>query len=58
MKMESFGFTCKKKFFLQIFTFYDFLYLKNEFRAKKIRLSRGVAGGFWTKFEAQLAQPC
>jgi hypothetical protein len=25
---------------------------------KKFRLSRGVAGGFWTKFEAQLAQPC
>jgi hypothetical protein len=35
---------------------------KNEFRAKKLfRLSRDVAGlavGFWTKFEAQLAQPC
>jgi hypothetical protein len=38
---------------------------KNEFRAKKnFRLSRGVAGiagvagGFWMKFEAQLAQPC
>jgi hypothetical protein len=32
---------------------------KNEFRAKKyFRLSRGVAGGFWTKFEAQQAQPC
>jgi hypothetical protein len=30
-----------------------------KFRAKKkFRLSRGVAGGFWTKFEAQLAQPC
>jgi hypothetical protein len=30
---------------------------KNEFRAKKkIRLLRGVAGGFWMKFEAQLAQ--
>jgi hypothetical protein len=29
---------------------------KNELRAKKqIRLSPGVAGGFWTKFEAQLA---
>jgi hypothetical protein len=32
---------------------------KNEFRAKKkFRLSRGVAVGFWTKFEAQLPQPC
>jgi hypothetical protein len=29
---------------LQIFTFYDFLYLKNKFRTKKhFRLSRGVA---------------
>jgi hypothetical protein len=25
---------------------------------KNFRLSRGVAGGFWTKFEAQLVQPC
>jgi hypothetical protein len=39
--------------------------VKNEFRAKKFfRLSRCVAGiagvavGFWTKFVAQLAQPC
>jgi hypothetical protein len=33
--------------------------VKNEFRAKKnFRLSRGVAGDFWMKFEAQLAQPC
>jgi hypothetical protein len=51
-----------KKKLLQIFTFYDFLYLQNEFRAKKFfHLSRGVAGitgGFWMKFEAQLAQPC
>jgi hypothetical protein len=44
---------------------------KNQFRAKKyFRLSRGVVGdagvagvagvavGFWTRFEAQLAQPC
>jgi hypothetical protein len=32
---------------------------KNDLRAKKkIRLSRSVAGGFWTKFEAQLAKPC
>jgi hypothetical protein len=58
--MENIGFTCKKTIFLlQIFTF---LYLKNEFRAKKtIRQSRGVAGfavGLWTKFEAQLTQPC
>jgi hypothetical protein len=48
-------------FFLQIFRFQDFLYRKNELRAKKIRLSRGVAVvavGFWTKFEAQLAHPC
>jgi hypothetical protein len=55
----------KKNYILQIFTSQDFLYLKNEFRAKKnFRLSRGVARiagvavGFWTKFEAQLAQPC
>jgi hypothetical protein len=49
----------KKKNLLQIFTFKDFLNLKNEFRAKKnFRLSRGVAVGFWTKFEAHLAQPC
>jgi hypothetical protein len=33
-------------------------------RKNNFRLSRGVAGiagiagGFWTKFEAQLAQPC
>jgi hypothetical protein len=48
-----------KKISLQIFTFSDFLYLKTEFRAKFFfRLSRGIAGGFWTKFEAQLAQPC
>jgi hypothetical protein len=32
--------------------------LPNELREKKIRLSRGVAGGFWMKLEAQLAQPC
>jgi hypothetical protein len=53
--MESIGFTCKnKKKKLQIFTFYDISHLKNEFRAKTIfRLSRGVAVGFWTKFEAQ-----
>jgi hypothetical protein len=25
---------------------------------KNFRLSRGVAVGFWTKFEVQLAQPC
>jgi hypothetical protein len=38
---------------------------KNQFRAKKnFRPSRGVAAvssvadGFWTNFEAQLAQPC
>jgi hypothetical protein len=34
-------------------------YKKNELRAKKFfRSSRGLAVGFWTKFEAQLAQPC
>jgi hypothetical protein len=40
---------------------YDFLKLKNMFEAKLFRLSRGVVGidgGFWTKFEAQLARPC
>jgi hypothetical protein len=41
--MESIGFTCNF-FLLQIFTFEDFLYLKNKFRAKNFfRLSRGVA---------------
>jgi hypothetical protein len=38
--------------------FRTFYTQKNEFRAKKkFRLSRGVAMGFCTKFEAQLAQP-
>jgi hypothetical protein len=27
-------------------------------RKNYFRLSRGVAGGFWMKFEAQLAQQC
>jgi hypothetical protein len=51
MKMESFDF---------IANFHVLgLYLKNEFRAKNnFRLSRGVAGCFWMKFEAQLDQPC
>jgi hypothetical protein len=61
--MESIGFTCKKKFFfIANFHVLGLFIPKNEFRAKKnVRLSRGVAGvavGFWTKFEAHLAQPC
>jgi hypothetical protein len=59
-------------FFFQIFgvkpilslIYYIYAESKNEFRAKKkFRLSRGVAVvadiavGFWTKFEAQVAQP-
>jgi hypothetical protein len=52
--MESIGFTGKKK----ITANFHVLYRKNEFRAKIFfHLSRGVAVGFWTKFEAQLAQP-
>jgi hypothetical protein len=54
--MESIGFTCKK--ISRCRTFYT---EKNDRAKKKFRLSRGVAGiavGFWTKFEAQLAQPC
>jgi hypothetical protein len=53
----------KKKFFYCKFSrFRTFYTLKTSLERKKIfRLSRGVAGlavGFWTKFEAQLAQPC
>jgi hypothetical protein len=59
--------SAKKKFtffgvkpILSIYSKYD--ESKNEFRANFFfRLSRGVAGlavGFWTKFEAPLAQPC
>jgi hypothetical protein len=36
------------------------VYLKN-YQSKKIQsfyIFLGVAEGFWTKFEAQLAQPC
>jgi hypothetical protein len=57
--MESIGFTCKIIFFIANFHVLVFFIPKNEFRAKKMfRLSRGVAVGFWTKFEALLAQPC
>jgi hypothetical protein len=55
----------KKKFFIANFHVLGLFIPKNEFRAKKFfRQSRGVAGvagvavGFWTKFEAHLAQPC
>jgi hypothetical protein len=42
----------------QYFPHIPYVASKNEFRAKKMfRLSRGVAGEFWTKFEAQQAQP-
>jgi hypothetical protein len=34
------------------------LFIPKKERKTKFRLSRGVAGGFWTKFEVQLAQPC
>jgi hypothetical protein len=35
-----------------------FIYLKTSLERKKnFRLSRGVAGGFSSKFKAQLAQP-
>jgi hypothetical protein len=64
MKFEKYWFHLQKKnFLLQIFTFKDYLYLKTEFRAKKnsvchaaLPACNGVAVGFWTKFEAQLAQ--
>jgi hypothetical protein len=36
--MESNGFTCN--FFLLIFTFLDFLYLKNEFGATKMSVEK------------------
>jgi hypothetical protein len=55
--MENIGFTkilfyCK---FSRLRTFYT---EKTSLERKKIfRLSRSVAVGFWTKFEAQLAQP-
>jgi hypothetical protein len=49
---------CSKNF-LQVKSIHiAYVESKNELRAKKnFRLSRGVAVGFWTKFEAQLAQP-
>jgi hypothetical protein len=43
-----------KKIFIANFHVLEHFIPKNE---KKIRLPRGVAVGFWTKFEAQLAQP-
>jgi hypothetical protein len=49
----------KKNFFIANFHVLGLFIPKNEFKAKFFfRLSRGVAGGFRTKFEAQLAQPC
>jgi hypothetical protein len=58
MKYGKFWFHLQKKI-IAIIHVLGLLYRKNEFRAKKkIRLSRGVAVGFWKKFEAQLAQPC
>jgi hypothetical protein len=45
--------------FSRYFPHIPYVASKNEFRAKiKFRLTRGVAVGFWTKFEAQPAQPC
>jgi hypothetical protein len=46
--MKSIGITSEK-------TFYT---LKTSLERKKNRRSRGVAVGFRTKFETQLAQPC
>jgi hypothetical protein len=54
--MESICFTCKKIANFQVLGL--FMPKKRVKSEKKIRLSHGVAGGFWTKFEAQLAQPC
>jgi hypothetical protein len=52
--MESIGFTCKKKIIANFHVLGLFI-PKNEFKAKKkFRLSRGLAGGFWKKFETQL----
>jgi hypothetical protein len=57
--MESIGFTCKKIIFYCKFSRFRTFYIeKSSLERKKIRLSRGVAGGFWTKFEAQLALLC
>jgi hypothetical protein len=54
--MESIGFTCKKIIFNRKFSrFRNFYTEKTSLERKKIRLSRGFAVGFWTKFEAQLA---
>jgi hypothetical protein len=59
--MEDIGFT-RRFFFIANFHVYDFLYLKNELGANIFFCpSRGVAKlsvGFWTEFDAQLAQPC
>jgi hypothetical protein len=60
MKYGTYWFHLQKINFIANF---HVLGLKNEFRAKNFfRLSRdvdgiaGIASGFWTKFEAQLAQ--
>jgi hypothetical protein len=52
----------KKKIYCKFSRFRTFYTYKMSLERKKFfRLSRGVAGvagGFWTKFEAQLAKPC
>jgi hypothetical protein len=57
--MESFGFTYNFFSFIANFLFLGLLCTQKTSlqRKKKFRISRGVAGGFWTKFDAQLAQP-
>jgi hypothetical protein len=53
--------TCASDFFISNFHVLELFIPKKRYQSeKKIRLSCGVAGGavgFWTKFEAQLAQP-
>jgi hypothetical protein len=57
--MESIGFTCEFLFYCKFSRFRTFYTSKTSLERKQnFRLSRGIAGGFWTKFEAQLAQPC
>jgi hypothetical protein len=50
----------KKIFFFQKFSNFKTFYTKKTSLERKnvFRLSRDIASGFWTKFEAQLAQPC
>jgi hypothetical protein len=53
--------TCASDFLLSTYEIWKVLISlakMSQERKKKFRLSRGIAVGFWTNFEAQLAQPC